>query len=339
LDDFDGSADVASDGDSSFSDTEAADETLDSTLESDVGDDFGADSDEPADAAPADKPKAAKTDKVDTDKREPAKPKAEAKPKSKADQHAEQQLEQYEKVSGFRLHKEDADRFKKLVKGAYGAFEKANELEQLFKPENRDKLFERMKLDPDGFAAERLAKRLEERLQTPEEKAKSELERERDELLERVKKYEKDQADKELADLEQHEAARIDREWTDVLKAKGLPGRREVLRRTAEIAKDYLAKGIDAPIEHIAEIVKEERETLGRETLKRDFEDSDDAAFDAVMKGLGDKSLKRMRAWFIAQVRRPQGATPPNNTEPPVPRKRRETKPISPDEFHERMGL
>jgi hypothetical protein len=322
---LDGSADVASGGD--LNDAGAANDTLDSPNDGEVSDL----SSERSDAAPAEKSRT---------QGRPAESKTPDNKSSAADKKA---IEDFEKISGLRIHKEDALKLKELIKGAYGAFEKSAKLQQLFKPENRDELFKALDIDPDSFAAERLSKRLEERLQSPEEKARTEEQKELEQLRAEKKAREEQDAQKELSELEQREIARIDREWSDALKQSGLPARKENLRRMAEIARDYLVKKhVELPIEHIAEIVREEREHQDRERMRADIEEAPAEAFDAFMKKLSPKASKRIRDWFIAQVRRPPqqgGVKPqPSGNAPPV-RRRASAAPISPDEFREKMGL
>lgn len=321
---MDGSADATSDSSiSTLSESEAAD-ALDSANDSDVGN-LGSDGGDRADVAPAEKSKP----------KAPAAKPADAKPaENKALNDA------FEKIAGFRLHKEDVAKFKELIKGAYGSFSETARIKALLKPENRDKLFDELGIDVDSLAAERLSKKLQERLETPEEKQAREEREELEKLRADAKKREEQDAEKAQTELADREKARINTTWTDALRKSGLPPRRENLVRMAQVARDYLLKkNVEPPVEHLIEIVREEREFHERERMRSDIEESEDAEFDGFMKKLSDKARKRMRDWFIAQVRRPTGAAKSTQAAPSPRASASGKAAITPDQWREQMGL
>lgn len=213
----------------------------------------------------------------------------------------------YVNVPGFgRVHKDDAPKAREFVKGAYGAFEKANLTERQFKALQADPeaFLEQMGVDLDTIAGRRLARKLEEQLQTPEQLKQSEAEKAFADREAKLKEREESLGKKELEELTQREIQNIDRDFNQALKATGLPPTRANLREMARISRDYLAKGVDAPADHIAELVRDE---LGKHQdwrMQQVF-DGPEEDFASWFNGLKPQHVEKIRQHLLSKVSSP----------------------------------
>lgn len=246
-------------------------------------------------------------------------------------------------VPGFgRVHKDDAAKAKEFVKGAFGAFERATLTEKQIKQIENDPVawLEQQGFDADNYAQQRLAKKLEESLLSPEQLKMTAQERDYAEREAKLKAREADIEKKQLDELTQREAAQIETSIIDALKSTGLPPRRENLIEMAKVAKSYLARGIDAPWDHVAQIVAEQREFHEAQRMKQTFDESTDEEFDRFMGGMSPKARERARGWFLKQVNSPQNpaAKRPQTNASPQPRKPAGPKRMSEADYRKWMS-
>lgn len=238
---------------------------------------------------------------------------------------------EFVEVPGFgRVHKDDAPKAREFVKGAYGAFEAANLTQKQMRELQADPeaFLDKMGVDLDTIAGQRLARKLEAQLQTPEQRQMSEQERRFKEREDSLTKREKEIESQRLEEMTRHEVAQLDTAFQDALTTSGLPTTRQNLREMARVSRDYLARGIDIPAAHVASLVKDE---LGKHQDWRmqqvfDGSDEDVAQF---MSGLGEKRAERVRQFFLKQVSSPtsnnkrstttgQKAAPRSNAKQPM---------------------
>lgn len=231
----------------------------------------------------------------------------ESAPAASPSQETKQESE-FVNVPGFgRVHRDDAQKAREFVKGAYGAFEKANFTEKQLKAAQADPeaFLEKLGVDVDSIAGKRLARKLEMQLQTPEQQKQTEQERAYAEREAKLKEREEALQTKELDELTKREIQTIDKDWSEALEASGLPKHRGNLKRMAVVARDYLAKGIDVPAAHLAEIVRDEKQADEQWHQKQRFEETSDEEFAQYMSTLGPKALERVRTFLLSQVRNP----------------------------------
>lgn len=240
---------------------------------------------------------------------------------------------EYVEIKGFgRVHKDDAPKFREFIKGAYGAFEQANLSQRDWKELERDPeaFLEKKGIDLDSIAGRRLAAKLEAQLQTPEQQQQSKAERDYHERETKLKEREDALAKKELDELTTREVQQIDKDWSDALEAVGLPKHRGTLREMASVARDYLAKGIDVPAAHLAEIVRDQRVANEQWHQKQTFEETSDEAFAKYMSGLSEKTQERIRSFFLNQIKSPTSRPQPSQ---PRQQPQRSQGPRSPSEM------
>lgn len=278
----------------------AADESASPPVETE--NDLGADDAESDD--PESPPPASTKPKVE------AKPKPAAKPAAKL---ADKPSSEFVDVPGFgRVHKDDAPKAREFVKGAYGAFQQAAEVRKQLNalkagddPEKAIAALKSFGVDVDKIAHRRLSAKMQEQLQTPEEKAAAEHTTELQKVRAELEAERKKNTDREHNELKKHEIKSLEDGFLAALKQTGLPPRRATLQRMANVYRGYLAKGIDVPLAHVASVVAQERKAESDEYHRENFESSSDEEFDAYMSALPEKGRERVRAWLLKQIESP----------------------------------